>query len=213
MLTMKAFEKKYHACFTLNHTGKMQGMISLSTSVLLNSNCQRYAKIKGSICEKCYATRMSKAYKGLEKKLAINTEVLTSVLIPVEDLPAINSIYCRFEAFGDLNNEVQFANYANIARYNPRCTFALWTKSPHIIKKAVEAFGVEIPKNLVIIVSSLMLNEKRNVSCFNFVDKVFTVYDKKTADTRDINCGARNCFSCGRCYSKETETEISERVK
>lgn len=55
---IKAFEKKYGVHFTVNHTGKMTGMASLSTSVIDNPICAARAKVKGSICEKCFAANM-----------------------------------------------------------------------------------------------------------------------------------------------------------
>lgn len=41
--------------FTVNHSGKMKGMQSLSTSSLCNKYCHAYSKDKRKVCFKCYA--------------------------------------------------------------------------------------------------------------------------------------------------------------
>lgn len=214
IITIKDFEKKWGIHFTEKHTGKMAGMISLSTSVLRNEHCKHNCNIAGSICEHCYSARMHKMYKGLEVKTAINTSVLTQVVIPVNDWPLVNALYGRFEAFGDLNNVIQVRNYFNCCKRNKKTKWALWTKNPQIINQAIKA-GYKKPSNLVIIVSSLFVNEVGKYK-FDFIDKIFTVYDKKYAaeNNIDINCGARNCLACNRCYHKTKNIEyVNELLK
>lgn len=200
---------------TTKHTGKMSGMQSLSTSVLLNPICKERSKDPDSICAHCYAARMAKAYKGLNKVLADNTDVLTSRIIPDNELPIINAAYFRFEAFGDISSENQIRNYFHIAAKNPDTKFALWTKNPHIIKKAIEGGGCEKPSNLIIIFSSAIVNKPTldAMDRYGFIDKVFTVYDKAHAADVTINCGSRKCIECRRCYSRNTERYINEILK
>lgn len=202
---------------TWNHSGKMCGMASLSTSVLLNPHCMERAKNPNSICAKCYASRMMKHRKSLEKKLAKNTEVLTKNIISPEYFPIVNREKFRFEAFGDLNNYIQVVNYFNFAKRNPRTTFALWTKNPWIIQDAIDR-GYTKPKNLIVIFSSPTVNAcADNIrKLYTFIDKIFTVYtSEETAKEqgKKINCGVRNCVECGRCYSKRTNWEVSELLK
>ena len=199
--------------FTTNHSGKMAGMVSISTSVTTNERCKKNAAIKGSICEKCFAAKQMKMYKNMEAPMVENQRILTSEILPAEKLPTINNLYFRFESFGDLNNATQVKNYFNICYKNPRVKFALWTKNPDYIAEAI-ADGYEKPDNLNIVLSSLFINqERRNV--FDFVDKVFTVYDKQFIEENDvnINCGARNCFDCGLCYEKNGVGVINEKLK
>lgn len=200
--------------FTTRHTGKMEGMYSLSTSCKINPNCKKFAEVKGSICSKCYAQTMLIRYNSLEKNLFENTHILTTTLINKNDIPFINASFFRFEAFGDLHNEIQFINYMNIARYNPHCNFAIWTKNPEIMKKAFE-MGYKKPKNLIIIGSSLMINIKSDFSKYDFIDKTFTVYDNNAIQENNINinCGARSCINCLKCYKKNGINEISEKLK
>ena len=94
----------------------------------------------------------------------------------------------------------------------------MWTKNPGLIDKVIKA-GREKPKNLIIIYSSPYIDKPVNVDtyikCYPFIDKVFTVYSKEYIRDHkiDINCGARSCLECGRCYSKRTGKEVREQLK
>ena len=154
---------------------------------------------------------------ALDDKMEENTNLLTSVIIPLEYLPTTYTLYFRFEAFGDLNNATQVVNYFNIARKNQQTRFALFTKNPHFIKEAIEEKGTTKPENVNIIFSSLFLNTKNESTMrkYNFIDKVFTVYDPKYIKDQniDINCGGRHCASCLKCYTKNDIKHISEKLK
>lgn len=199
--------------FTTKHTGKMAGMASISTAVTTNDRCAKNAQIPGSICQKCFAAKQMKIYHSMEKPMVENQRILTSSILPMEKLPIINNIYFRFESFGDLNNATQAINYFRICYKNPRVKFALWTKNPDFIAEAISK-GYEKPSNLNIVLSSLFINKERK-NPFPFVDKVFTVYDRQHIEENntEINCGARNCFSCGLCYEKNNITVINEKLK
>ena len=204
--------------FCVNHTGKMSSVISISTSVVLNVFCQARAKDPTSICSHCFAASMLEYYTELGKKLARNTELLTTELLNWNDVPVINYEKfrkLRFESFGDLNNAVQVYNYFLIARVNKNMKCALWTKNPHIIAEAMEQYNITKPKNLVIVYSSPKLNEVASdiLKRYPFIDKVFTVFDKEHAETVNINCGARDCETCGRCYTKRTSAFVNELLK
>lgn len=196
--------------FTRDHSGKMSGMESLSTLCLVNEHCKRKCKNAAFICSKCFAVKM---YTGIYKKsckaLKRNTEILTADIIPENLLPTLNNLYFRFESFGDLNNEIQFVNYCNIAKKNPRTMFALWTKNPFIIRQAIKSGMTEKPDNMIIIYSSPLLNKavslKRIQAVYPFVDKVFTVFEsEKEIENQGLkcNCGSRYCLDCLRCYTK-----------
>ena len=202
----------------VNHEAKMAGIMSFSTSVILNKRCQARCKDKKSICFFCFAVSLANARANLAKKLARNTALFTSKCFAVKDIPIINYEkwpLVRFESFGDLNNTTQVYNYFLMASVNEKCKFALWTKNPDIIEAAIAEYGLTIPKNLVIIYSSPKVNEcnKAILSKYEFIDKVFTVYDKATSETVNINCGARDCRKCQRCYHLATDSIVNEILK
>lgn len=204
-----------------NHTGKMAGMYSLSTSCTLNKYCLERAKNPDSICADCFAQSMfcNPWYKWALRRCEHNTKVLTESILDADDLPLINAHSFRFESFGDLQNTVQVINYFNICNLNPRVMFALWTKNPFIIANAIRE-GYAKPDNLIIIYSSPIKNKAVSLekikAVFPFIDKVFTVWsteDKAAAAGVKINCGARACMKCLRCYTKGGDNVISELLK
>ena len=220
MLTVSALKKKYGIHVTLNHSGKMQGLCSLSTSSLENEICKARSKVCGSICQHCYANSLQEFRSSMHDCFKRNTEILTATIIPDSDLPYLFSEtgMFRFEAFGDLVNEIQVVNYFHIAAANPHMDCALWTKNPWIIENAIKAYNLVKPSNLIIIGSSYFVNKPMEdyFKKFDFIDYIFTVYDKKfvKANNIDINCGSRSCATCQKCYKgTHTEYNIREMLK
>lgn len=211
--TVKSFREEFGVGFTTNHTGKMTGFSSLSTSPVHNTFCIARSQCKGTICEHCYSVAMQLQYKNLSQMLAKNLEVLASRLIPVEKWPLVNSLMFRLESFGDVQNETQVLNYFNFCRRNPRVQFTVWTKNLPVYANALRASSK--PDNLIIIASSAFLNKPADVSAYPFVDKVFTVYTKEYAAENgvNINCGARSCMACQRCYSHNPDFHVNELLK
>lgn len=200
--------------FTLNHTGKMAGIHSLSTSCKGNEQCRKNAEIPGSICSHCFSFAMMKRYTNLDGCMQRNAEILRAGIIPADQWPVTTGQIFRLESFGDLGNWIQAANYLNFARRNPQTRFSLYTKNPRFIAEAIKQ-GYTKPENLVIVFSSLFLNAQARPP-YPFIDKVFTVYDSEEKAPQGINCGARSCFTCQRCYraSKPGQVEqIAELLK
>lgn len=200
---------------TTNHTGKMQGMQSLSTACTSNEICRARAAVPGSVCAKCYAARQLAYQSTTREKMERNAEVLREP-IPAEAIPKINAALFRFEAFGDVATPAQVENYFRIAAANKRTRFALWTKNAGIVAQAIRD-GAKKPANLVIIYSSPLLNKpsENAFKVWGFIDKVFTVYDEQAIKRGkiNINCGARNCLECGKCYNKSGAKFINEKLK
>ena len=214
-LTIDNAEELTGVHYTLKYSGKMSGMQSLSTSCLCNKNCLSRVENSNLVCSHCYAQRQMKMYKNLEKCLKKNTEILTTKLLTDEEIPLINAAFFRFESFGDLNNEVQIVNYFRICKRNKHVKFALWTKNPWIIAEAINN-GESKPRNLQIVYSSPYLNKCDNkLNKYPFIDKIFTVYTKEyiEANNIEINCGAKSCLSCHKCYIKSKVVYINERCK
>lgn len=196
-----------------NHAvnGKLAGFHSISTSVRLNPYCKKRCDKNGLICKKCYADVHLRRYKNLDRALTRNTELLTTEIIPWDDLPRIMDRVFRFESFGDLHNEVHFENYLNICLKNPDTTFAIWTKNPFLMKRVFNRRGK--PDNLIIILSSPLLNRVMENPGYDFVDKVFTVWTKEGVkeSSVELNCtpvdgSMHRCADCMKCYRKDDPT-------
>lgn len=124
-------------CF--NHSGKMAGLISCSTSVIENANCQnrraaarRAVEINPDldfICLHCFADAQLHYQTTTGKKYARNTELYTSQVYAPELWPLLNASIARIEAFGDTQpgkkGEIQVENYFNFCKNNPDTTFAM----------------------------------------------------------------------------------------
>lgn len=210
--------------YTTKHNGKMENVFSLSTDINSNPICQGRQKIAGSICAACFAARMfdnlTGRYRSVNRAFKRNTEILCKRLLKDNEIPRINPAKVpifRFEAYGDLMNVIQVLNYFKICYKNPAVNFAMWTKNPGFIIKALKI--APKPANLQIVLSSMGMNTPAHAERFDFVDKVFTVYDEKTIEAQNINinCGARSCFACRKCYNPnpngEKLIEIREKLK
>lgn len=213
------FAAKYGVHFSLGMSGKMDGVLSLSTLVAANERCAKNAAIKGSICEHCFARKTVKAYKGLNKNLQDNYNVLTSKVIPADKWPVFDPSdldgMFRIESFGDVANAIQVINYFNLAERNPGVTFTAWTKSPDIYRAAI-MMGHAKPANFILIKSSLFIDRETRCN-YDFIDKTFTVYSAERAAAEPdgfINCGARSCRDCKRCYRNAGNREnVRELLK
>lgn len=198
-------------------TGKMENVVSISTSCLCNPICRARVAEGKSICAHCFADAILQGAKRRRKALVdameSNFHLLTESVLPLDLLPVFPNIsILRIESFGDVANVTQAINYANIARVNPSVTVAWWSKNLNFLRQAFDAIGGK-PANVIVIQSSFFVNtpaERDPVA-----DKVFTVYDPEFAAAHDIdiNCGARSCATCRRCYSHDTGADVREMLK
>ena len=157
-------------------SGKMEGIPSISSSVLLNERCRARQKIAGSVCEHCFAEALLNMRDAVAANTAINYKLLHDHVLPLELLPRFGNVQiARIESFGDVSSVIHAINYANTVKVNPFVTFAWWTKNIDLVEKALDAIGGK-PDNLILIQSSIMVNKKEEKKS-HYVDKVFTVYN------------------------------------
>lgn len=197
-----------------NMTGKMAGVPAISTSVLCNPICVARRANGDSICAHCFAVSTMKRYSKANEHAEKNAALLMNRILAKELLPIFGNVrFVRIEAFGDVCNVTQAVNYAHIAKVNPGVIFGWWSKNVSIIARAFDQIGGK-PENIILIESSEKVNVEKEPSS-PYVDKVFTVYDKKFIKENgvEINCGARSCVSCQRCYTKGTEAKVHEILK
>ena len=198
-------------------TGKMTGMPAITSSMLCNEHCQKLSNIIGTVCEKCYTMKYLKSRPAVEKCYAENTELLTSSVIPIKQLPFINATMCRLETFGDIVNATHLQNYINLIKKNNHCMFSLFTKNYTVVFDYFKTH--KQPKNLSLVISSLLLDEPFGLEFLpEYLTnvKIFTVYSKQFAKGNNvtINCGKNRCVDCRRCYTKnKNPIFISELLK
>lgn len=199
-------------------TGKMSGIPAVTSSMLCNESCQSFMNIKGSVCEKCYTKKYLSARPNSEKCYRENTDLLSSSLIPIKQLPFINAALCRLESFGDITNTTHLQNYINLIRKNNHCMFSLFTKNYTVVFDFFKEH--KQPRNLSLVISSLMLNTPFDITTISQLPltnvKIFTVYTKKHADKNGITvtCGKNRCIDCQRCYKRnKAPIYVSELLK
>ena len=199
-------------------TGKMAGMPAITSSMLCNEYCERLREIPGTVCEKCYTLKYLQSRPSVDKCYRENTELLTKSVIPIHQLPFINAAMCRLESFGDIINATHLQNYINLIKKNSHCIFSLFTKNYTVVFDYFKTH--KQPKNLSIVISSLLLNQPFDINCLTETKltnvKIFTVYTKAYAKDKGvvINCGKNRCIDCRRCYKpNKTPIYISEILK
>ena len=212
--------------------GKLQRIRAIGTNTLNNTFCRKMNNMQDDkiICTKCYSWAMLQGFrKNVAKALQRNTEVLAKTLLPYNDVPVIKDDIFRFQHHGELINMKHFKNFVNIARKNPDCTFALWTKRKDIITRyfkdwnyylegvnkntTIRLFNastwhrnLHIPNNLILVYSNPR------------IDKVITeppkhfhkVFNNVSPDNHTMkqNCTGQKCRDCWLCYSKHSGCNV-----
>ena len=206
---------------SFNLSAKMAAILALSTNACMNGNCNKKANSDcGCVCNFCYARNGIKNYAAFRENISENFMTLSEI-IPWNRLPVIDYTevpFFRFESHGDLFCKAQAINYINIAAYNPLVSFAIWTKNPWHLYEAYKAAGK--PVNMRAIYSYyFVVNSDEDLAKAmkrwetvkktygNLFDSIFIVLGKEyAADHMElVNCGARDCFKCHRCYNGNEE--------
>ena len=196
-------------------TGKMQNIPAINTNTLTNPFCIQTSKSKrvDSICGKCYSVKMLSTYRAnCVAPFERNSLLLSKAIIPDDELPVINAHSFRFHGHGELINSTHYYNFVRIARKNPHCVFALWTKRRDIIGEGAYSRYIypRHPDNLILVYSNPTIDKvmKRPPKYF---DKVF---NNTTGLTESDNCSGRKCIECLQCYRLDSGVDvIIEKVK
>jgi|ETNvirnome_2_300_1030623.scaffolds.fasta_scaffold12382_3 hypothetical protein len=198
-------------------TGKMQHIPAINTNTLTNPFCIKmhagslgtpYSPLNsdnpGCICVHCYSHEQLNGYrKNCAPVWQRNSDLLSGSVLSDDQIPVINSHSFRFHGHGELLNSTHYFNFCRIARKNPKCTFALWTKRRDI-KSSVR------PDNLILIYSNPTIDKVMHKPPVGF-DKVF---NNTSSLTKADNCSGRKCIECLKCYRLDSGVDvIIEKVK
>ena len=183
-------------------TGKMTGIPAVTSSSTCNLHCRRLSALQGSVCAHCYTQKYLQSRPSIQDCYEHNSKLLSNGLILYKHLPFINATLCRLESFGDIINVTHLENYIRLVKKNNHCLFALFSKRYDLLSYY---FGRnKQPKNLSIVLSSVLLNEPMKPVEHIQNQKIFTVYTKEFVNEHNvlITCGKRRCIDCRLCYQK-----------
>jgi hypothetical protein len=176
-------------------TGKLEGIGALNTNPLTNSFC---IDRNVGICGTCYSKYSLNTYRtSCAKPFQKNSDILSSA--PLKFIPYIETAIFRFNAHGELINNIHFANLASIAAKNKQSAFALWTKRADLVDFSI------VPKNMNLVFSDT-----------NFIESIdeledppdgFQVRFSVTHNAGLTNCHGK-CKDCLRCWAAEKATIV-----
>lgn len=194
-------------------TGKLDGFKAISTNTMTNEYCikQNSSKRKDNICTVCYSHTMLKSYrKNMQPALQRNSEALANRVFDMDLLPTILDAFFRFNAHGELINLTHLENLVRIAKKNPHCNFALWTKRNDLIVKYFKTR--DKPKNFILVYSNQKVGTVMTKPPKHF-DRTFNnVLEHEHKELQ--NCTGQKCKDCRLCYTLDNGVDtIVEMVK
>ena len=193
-------------------TGKLEGFKAISSNTVTNPYCIKQFNCGNSdnICTKCYSHVMLNSYrKNMQNALERNSQLLSTQIVPNDQLPVILEAFFRFNAHGELINITHLTNLVNIALKNPHCNFALWTKQNNLIQ---EYFANNAkPSNLILIYSNPKIGKILSKPP-KYFDKTFNNVAMDQF-VNEQNCTGQKCKDCLLCYKHNGIDTIVEMVK
>jgi len=174
----------------------------------------KLVKIKGSVCEGCYALkgnyhRFAKTIEPLQYK---RLESITHPLWVEAMVKLIgNKPFFRWHDAGDLQSVEHLSKIAQIAQQLPQTLFWLPTREYDIVKAFVETKS--IPVNLVIRMSAMMIDQPAKLPrSLKGIANVLTSTVHKNKELTGFKCVAPSqqgkCGTCRSCWDN-TVTNVS----
>jgi hypothetical protein len=196
---------------TSKMTGKLTGIVGISTNPLVNTFCKSMQNVDGAICQHCYSCRMLlSSRKSAITAWTANTVALSDGDLPDECLPTIpDGSHVRFNPHGEITSEAMVRNFYRIARRNPTSKFVLFTKRYELVRRCAD----EKPSNVALVASTFHVDAPVEKIPDGF-DTAFNVFTPDYVDSHDvkINCPLR-CNDCKKCWSTDGGQMINERLK
>ena len=122
----------------------------------------------------------------------------------------LNDLFIRIHGHGELINQTHYENMVNMAKWNPRTTFALWTKRYDIVKKYHDQHG-DVPENMILIYSNPIVGKIMTKPPKYFHKTFNNVWEDEHKDQQ--NCTGQKCADCMLCYNHNDTNVIVEKVK
>jgi hypothetical protein len=195
--------------------GKMPGS-TFATDAFACKVGDKLAKVKGSVCDSCYARKLQKLRPSVNQGWSNNQRLADSLIAkaPHKWVAAMvfqiekaaiksNAPYHRWFDSGDLSGVDMLAAIVKVAKATPHIKHWLPTRETAIVK-AYRAQGGSIPRNLRIRLSATMVGDTPLASAKRLGVSTSTVHGKGQAYVGH-QCPAPdqggNCGACRTCWS------------
>lgn len=211
MHTITLFKNKDDAiniAHTLSKPSKMP-CDSYSLPIEYCKTGAKMAKIEGSICSKCYASKGSYTWPAsviaMDKRInSINNPLWVDAMIKLIN----NKPYFRWHDSGDIQSIEHFHKICLIAEAMPKTLFWIPTREYSIIKDYAK--NNKIPKNLIVRLSAMFIDERVKIpqSLANIPNiTTANVHSKNALGFECIASKQNNeCRDCRACWN----TDIKE---
>jgi hypothetical protein len=195
--------------------GKMPGSTFATDAFACNVG-DKLAKVKGSVCDSCYARKLQRLRPSVNQGWSNNQRLADSLIAkaPHKWVAAMvfqiekaaiksNAPYHRWFDSGDLSGVDMLAAIVKVAKATPHISHWLPTRETAIVK-AYRAQGGSIPRNLRIRLSATMVGDTPLASAKRLGVSTSTVHGKGQAYVGH-QCPAPdqggNCGDCRTCWS------------
>lgn len=148
----------------LGKTSKMPGY-STSLSAFKCKTGNKLSKVKGSVCEKCYAMRGNYTFPVVKKahekrRLALkDPRWVEAMTLLISKSVSSDDPYFRIHDSGDFQSEEHILNWVRVALNTPNVKFWAPTKEYLMVKRVMNMVK-DWPDNLVIRFSAPMVGQK-----------------------------------------------------
>jgi len=169
----------------------------------------RLAKVKGSVCEHCYALknfyRMSNVKQAQAKRLALLDEPnwVDSMVFLIKHYTRPGDPYFRWHDSGDLQSTKHLDDICKIARRTPTIKHWIPTREYGVVHDYLKKGGT-LPANVTVRLSGHMVDEKPIVTVCGLPTSMVSA---KTRDPSVYHCPApTQGNTCGKCRACWTST-------
>ncbi len=163
-------------------------------------------KVKGSVCEKCYACKGCYVFPVVKNALQKRLESLSKdgwVDAMVFAVTKKNLSFMRINDSGDLQNMEHLRKIVEVAKRCPSCKFWLPTKENALIMEFLKT--ETLPENLTVRLSCVMIDAE-NASVKTLAKKLGLVVSSVSSNMETVNCHAYKtdgaCGDCRACWDK-----------
>lgn len=170
----------------------------------------KLVQVKGSTCESCYALKTKGGWYMKSRVLEPMYSRLMSLKNPqwtdamVFLIKRSRAAYFRWHDSGDLQGIWHLAKIVEIARRIPDCIFWLPTREWFIVRNYIKNMKQEIPKNLIIRLSAMMVDGPAPV---DLARELGVTVSRVSENKGDCPAPFQNhwCRSCRKCWNPKVE--------